>query len=601
MSGRRWHGSSLAMVSLCAGLWACMSLGMAMAAEESKSERPESVLRAVLAKALASKARQVRIPPGVYRVAYDPSARSHLLFDGVQDLAIDARGVELVMADARRSLVAFRNCRRVALRGLTIDCDPLLFTQGSVAAMDPKGGWYDVRIEPGYRADLENLPKHRPMSIFDARTREFKTRVADLYMGRIERTAPDMWRAYPVKEVIGRHRFPTDTVQVGDLAAIPFFGGPGVTCRGCEDMVFEDVTIYHTGGMAFHEHAGPGGTILRRCRVLCRPGTTRLLSTCADGFHCKNMRRGPTVEDCVFEGMHDDGINIHGMFSRVLEPADDGRVLTAPAFIEWAGPGDRVEFFNGPSGRSTGLFRVVASQRLTGAEWTERARQYWPSFGYRMVYRLRLDRRPDVAAGDAMVSASYVGSRFVVRNNRFRNHRYRAILIKASHGLVEGNHITGCTNDAISLTPILYNEAGFVRDVVVRGNVIRRVGMLPWHRAAIKVSVAGAASTVACREHRGLTIEDNVIEDAAGGGILVTNANGVEIKGNRLSAIGHRRVSARTPLAIEIRNSDRVSVVGNVISKTAPACARIAVDPSCSAGTVEIGANRVVPLDPSRR
>ncbi len=557
--------------------------------------RDEAALRSLLHGATQDKATHVRIPPGVYRLKADAKTRTHLLFDGVEDLTIDATGVEFVMTQPQYSLIAFRNCRRVTLRGLTIDCDPILFTQGAVAAIEPNGAWYDVRIEDGYRTDIENLGRPRPMSIFDPKTREFKTGVPDLFMSRIEKRGGRVWRAFPIPEVIGRHRFPTDTVHVGDLAAIAFSGGPAITCRGCEDMTFERVTIYQSGSMAFHEHGGGGGTKLLRCRVLRKPGTTRLLSTCADGFHCKDMRRGPVVEACTFEGMHDDGINIHGMFSRVLEAATGTTVVTSPAFTESAVPGDKVEFFRTPSCESVGTFTVKKKTRLPLDDWREKAKLYWPTWGHKFAYRLTLDRTPDVKPGDAMVSTSYVGSGYVIRNCEFRNLRYRAILAKGSNGLIVGNRIYGCANDAIALTPILYDECSFSRNVIVRGNTIRHTGMLPWHRAAIHVSVVGRAKGVTCREHRDITIEGNLIDDVAGTGIRVTNASRVKIVGNRILRVGERRVSKRVPVAIEVGNSEHVEIEGNRIENTSAESRGIAVGPGCDVGTISLNGKPVQP------
>jgi len=545
----------------------------------------ETDLRRLISKAVKSQVKRARIPAGTYRLTPIGKPSAHLTFEGVRGLEIDARGVLLMMAKPKHTLVAFRNCSNMRVRGLTIDCESLLFTQGLVDAIEPNGGWYDVRIEDGYPTDLAALGRPRPMSIFEPKTREFKNAVADLFIGRLEKRGADTWRVFPVKEVIGRHRFPTDTVQVGDLAAIPFSGGPALTCRGCENMTFEDVTIYHSGSMAFHEHGGAGNTELRRCRVMRKPGTSRLLSTCADGFHCKNMRRGPLVEECLFEGMHDDGINVHGMFSRVIESPKGGSVTTAPCFLEWAEPGDRVEFFRSATGGSLGVFEVLNCAQLPAADYREKAREFWPSFGYRLAYRLQLDPPPVVAPGDAMVSLNYVGEGYVIRNNTFRNHRYRAILAKGSNGLIEGNQIYGCSNDAISLTPILYSECGFSRNVTVRGNTIQHVGMLPWHQAAIKVSVIGG-SAITGREHRNITIENNVIEDVGSNGILITNASGVTIRDNQISKIGVRRVSSKTPLAIEVRQSEQVSISGNAIAASLPESARIVAGESCDAQSI---------------
>ena len=562
----------------------CLTLILLLAALSQAAD--EADLRRLLTEAFESQAKTVRIPPGTYRLGHEPDGKTNLRFEGVHDLVVDGTGVSLIATGKPTSIVTLHNCRNVTLKGFTVDCDPLLFTQGTIEAMDPGGLWYDLRIEDGYRTDLAQIGHARPLSVFDPKTRRYKDGVQDCYLGGIERGANGLWRVLPVKEVIGRHRLPTKTVQVGDLWMIAGWGGgPAFTARDCADITYEDITVYQAGAMGFHEHAGEGGTTLRRCRVMLKPGTTRLLSTNADGFHCKNMHRPPVVEDCLFEGMHDDGINIHGMYSRVLTKPADGKLVVAPIFLQWGSPGDLVEFFRQSDGVSLGRFPLTAVEKVEAKAYAELRRQHGPGFGYGLDYRLGIDGAPAVQPGDAMISTNYCGSGFVIRRNTFRNHRYRAILIRAEHGVIEDNLIDGCSNDAMVLAPSLYSEGGFVRDVVVRSNTIRNVGMLPWHQAAIRVGLEGGQAT--CRENRRIVLEGNRIEQPGRDAFRISNAEDVTLRSNVVVGVGRRPAPGAPGVLLRIGQAGKVTATGNRYEDTLAEHAQVVVDATADAATVD--------------
>jgi len=98
---------------------------------------------------------------------------------------------------------------------------------------------------------------------------------------------------------------------------------------------------------------------------------------------------------------------------------------------------------------------------------------------------------------------------------------------------------------------------------------------------------------LACREHRNIVIEDNTIDDVAGNGVVVANASGVQVRRNRISGVGLRRVSSKAPVAIEVRNAERVRLTGNTIVRTSAVSARIVIAASCDRDTVVADGNRV--------
>ena len=514
----------------------------------------EHVLRETIQAAIRSDATFVRIPPGVYRIGPDPSGKAHLFLDGVHDLTIDATGVELLMTNGlKTSLVAIHNCRNVTLRGLTVDCDPVTFLQGRIAGMAPDRAWYDLRVDPGYDLDpLADKLRMRPMNIIDGNTPElsWKHGVPDLFPERVEWVPGEdrVLRVFVLPHCRGQV-----PVAVGDPAVFPAFGAPGFTCRGSVNVTFENCTIYQSGSMAFHEHGGDGNTHLLNCRVIRRPGSGRLLSTNADGFHCKNMRKGPTIENCLFEGMHDDGINIHGMFAAVAETvADSATVKLVPYFEESGKPGDTIEFFSGKTGQSLGCRTLRKASLVDNSGRPERAKTYQHGVGYGLLYEYELDAPIHLDEHDAAINLNLCGRGFAIRDCVFRAFRYRGILLRSIDGVVENNRIFALGNDGIVLQSDLFSEGPYAQNITVRNNSIDKVGMIPFMTSGRGISVWTNAHTIktdtsALRLNRNIVIENNRISDVTRDGIYVRNTDGVTLRNNPISGVGIRDVYTKEP------------------------------------------------------
>ncbi len=67
---------------------------------------------------------------------------------------------------------------------------------------------------------------------------------------------------------------------------------------------------------------------LRKFNVQIRPGSTRLMSATADATHFMGCKGTVKIEDCIFEGVGDDGANIKsGLYLIVRRRVDDFTVL----------------------------------------------------------------------------------------------------------------------------------------------------------------------------------------------------------------------------------------------------------------------------------
>jgi Right handed beta helix region len=526
--------------------------------------QPESLQQGII-EAYRAHEQRVVIPPGTYRIA-PRGGGSHLEFRDMSDFEIDATGVQLVFTDQTRGGIEFRNCRNVRFHGASIRYQVPPFTQGVVAAIAPDGTWYDVRLDPGYPANFDDpryFPAHAIGYLFDRRTRLWKTGTYDLYGERLERLARGRFRVYWNRPA-GPALHP---VAIGDLMAFRGAGQHNIAIANCARMALTGITIYNAGVFAVWEVEGDGDS---RYNIAVKRGprpagarTDPLLSSTADAFHSVNVRKGPTLENCDFESMGDDGIAIHGTFSLVFAVRGNALVINRSTFR----PGDPLRLFD-PDGRPAGEAVVRSIRALADFQNTKKSRRVTlsdPTSG--PYFEVTLDR-PLQADFDYLASnPAAMGSGYVLRNNTIRNHRARGMLLKAENGLVEGNTVEGSTMGGIVLTPeFWWNEAGYSRNVTVRNNTIRHVAYAPEQVGAVELAAIVDKPVPGCG-HQRILIEGNRFENLDGVNLFVSSACDVIVRRNSFIHPQHAAVKGeRAGSLVFVTEAQGVRFEGNTVS-----------------------------------
>jgi hypothetical protein len=516
-------------------------------------------LQAFLDHALQSGAKKVVVPPGRYRVK--PQRAQHLVLKGWKDVAIIADGAEMICTETSRALT-LSGCTNVTVRGLTIDYDPLPFTQGRIVRLSEDKKVHEVELFDGYpAADKVDGSKYE---IFRPDTRTL--RCPD-YSYTAEKVDAKHLR------IVKRRSSVHDLEQVGDIVVIGATDAPGgrsahaVVVESCQNVQLERVTLYASNCFGFLEY-DCDGTTYKRCVLDRRPPESdpvlradpRIRSANADAFHSKYAVRGPRLLSCVARFQGDDGLNICGDYHLVM--ACQGRVLRVLAKhrmnIE---PGDPVELvsYDGRRLPDAKALTVTRDDAITEAERAFLLKQRMDE-GVRTracteAYTVTLDRELALPVGSVIASQRRVGSGFLVKGCEFGYNRSRGILIKGSRGEVAGNTLVGSRMAAVLVTPeYWWLEAGSASDVVIRDNVISECG-----RTAIEVSAHDARGQVApAGAHSRIRIESNRISSSPLPAIAVTSTDQLTIKDNRvLSPSGGTggAVSTNGCLAVTVRNN----------------------------------------------
>ncbi len=489
--------------------------------------------------ALAAGEKQLVIPPGVYRVAPPRPGRPHVLIKNAKDLSIIADGVTMVCTSMDQAL-RIDDSTGLTIQGLTIDYDPLPFTQGVVVALADDHTWLEMKLDAGYPA--AEADKGRRGILYDPATRLVK---------------PGAWTRFgvtvaPRENGLVRLSWSNpmvDTAAVGDLVALTrkTITPHGIFVSNGRNCTFKNVTLHASTSFGVFEVNGGGNSYIG-CHIVPGappPGATAapLLSSQADGIHSRSASPGPRIENCVLDSMGDDAVAIHGDAALVVAAEGKSLIVSPKRELEFK-VGDRL---NGMSakGQTTPDARIISIEPIPADQAPDaRAVQlkYFPdlrlaSSFWKQSFRIELDHSLGLSEGWLVASHDRTGSGFVVENNTIRNTRARGILVKASDGLITHNTIEHATLAGIVLCAEsrFWLEANYCHNVVIRDNVLRDIG-----HGAMNAGMVQAGAITLCSEgpgpaggHQNITIENNTIKNTVGVNIEITSSTGVLVRGNK--------------------------------------------------------------------
>lgn len=84
--------------------------------------------------------------------------------------------------------------------------------------------------------------------------------------------------------------------------------------NSCSNMTLQDLTLYSAPGMGIYASM-TRDVLLQRVQVAKRSG--RPMSITADAVHFDTCAGHLQIQDSLFEGQGDDGLNVHGKFDLV--------------------------------------------------------------------------------------------------------------------------------------------------------------------------------------------------------------------------------------------------------------------------------------------
>ena len=572
------------------------------AAGDGISNDTAAILAAISAADASKFFAEVYFPPGSYRISSSDEYAVKLKY--LSDVCLKGEGTNtvLLVSNPGNGCIGFFDCTNIVVKGLTIDYDPLPFTQGTITAVNTKNGTYDLLIDKGY-PEL-SLPA---FSIAESRWGI----TVDL-----THNAYGLWAYFSSNwtNISGRTwRMTADNpaflnehpLSIGDRFAhmARRWTAFDIGCYSCMGVELKNITIYAASGLtvgAFY----CSGIVVQGLHVGIKPGSTRLLSTNGDCVHSAGCSDGLLIENCFFEGMPDDGINIHGRGGVIISNVTDR--------IKWVGTprqalffaSDEIQILNNSVGGIRGNASILNAKKINNVVW-----------------EITLDKSlPGLNAswhsGDKLSPISRCGQGSIIRNNFIGAHRGREVLLLSHDIIVSNNHFfnPSLAWESVSLHNdyTYYAEGPASYNVGIYHNTFRG-GDNKWSWSGAAVGISSFLSEgvqTPSYDSSNIVVKANSFINIDGPAVQATSVSDVRIIDNKVNTkLGIKKVSSPVILLenadniqidnLDIKDSNTSTYAGIYIKNSVPANERAItitnLNMKLSSKSVDIKDDRVKP------
>jgi hypothetical protein len=543
-----------------------------------------------------------------------------ITFKQLDQVEVHGNGAHVVNT-TRSSTLLLSDSSEVTVRDLTIDYDPLPFTQGTIKGFDRAALQIMVEVDQGYPDDPALLATFTDgfFKVMDRKTVALKPGARDFLSPKAaERVREGLIRVH--LHWGANDRFPSQLpIAVGDAVAICNGSEHAIIVSDCFATHFIDLKLLASPAMGILENGGRGNMLLQRVAIVPGPrpsGATagRLVSTNADGSHFGTVEHGPTIEDCNYANTQDDAVNVHGFYYYVIQKTGPGRYLFTPKWDIGLMTGDEIQTCEHGTFRSLGRSRIVQLSKRHAPELKGRIEQIWkgksPTTQPDLVYEVVLQPDLPLRSPDAVTSLTRVGAGTTIRRCHF--HACGRVLVKSPRSIVEDCEFTYSNGIALQAGSDIgfWSESGFADNLILRHNhfthSITGANELTWGSAtlgAINVGLVPPEGVTGFQndfQNRGVVIEGNRIDDSFIYAIFVSNADGLRIVGNTIGQTFIRGAfdagglyGIKPGSGICIGRTKNAEIRDNTVARGRVAKAPVAVDRSCESASVHVANNKL--------
>ncbi|TKC07195.1 right-handed parallel beta-helix repeat-containing protein [Pedobacter frigoris] len=290
-------------------------------------------------------------------------------------------------------------------------------------------------------------------------------------------------------------------------------------------------------------------------------GSGRVIASSADGMHFSGCKGQITINNCRFNGMHDDPVNVHGTHLRVTEVVSATTLKLRfmhhqsygfDAFI----PGDTVAYLHS---KSLQIFEqgVIKSAKLI----SERE----------MLVELQKPFSEQLKAGDALENVTWTPS-VTIRNSRFEGTISRGTLITTRRKVLIENNVyyrTGMHAILIENDAEGWYESGPVNDLTIRNNQFIECGFnsAP-NNYIISINPQNHEAVPNYWVHKNIRIEGNTFKVYDSPILSAQSTSGLYFTNNKIELTNFLPVRNTRP-AINLIGCTKVRINGNLFDKVA--------------------------------
>lgn len=326
----------------------------------------------------------------------------------------------------------------------------------------------------------------------------------------------------------------------------------------CENVYFENVNVYTTGGMGFRVENGKN-FYLNRTNFATKKGSNRIMTCTADIIHTIGLEGDLNITNCLLEGSHDDALNIKSFYTKVTSiNASSKEIDISQTQNEVAinyEIGDTIDVYNPENMEFIDTFKIVDLTKIGTS------------------YTLTVDKRPSKVKENYTVGNASKITKLTLDNCIIRNKRNRGILLQS-----RDSKIINCTFQNVVMGAIQVLAVNDIfREAIVPQNIeIYNNKFLNNYNDLSVFAYGDNPSKCVTGTLKNVDIHNNYFFNGVGNTIWILANGNTKIHDNLI----HYN-KALTSVIMNIENSSSINVYNNVLYNLTTANMSIVVSKSC--------------------
>lgn len=452
-------------------------------------------------------------------------------FVNEQDLIIDGQG-DTILFEGLIQPFEFVGCKNITIKNLTIDWVRPGFTEGEIVEAMP----HELRIKIDEAYKIQGNEPVWAMQDYDVKKDRLGYNCLFRAMSSIE----------IIEGGLAKVRYKGNEVfNVGDRIVLRHIGNyrPGFHFNKCQHIRMENVTINTAMGMGIIGYQSHNFIANKLC---VKSSKGRMMSTNTDATHFISCTGELQFNNCYFEGMGDDAVNVHGFYYYIRKTLDDHTIEaelkikdgTQNQLMDTPDFGDAIEFVKGDSLKKywQGTIKTIQANEK---DW---------------IIKIELEQAlpKELSCNDLMANATKV-ARLNVDQCYIKNIRARGLLIQNRGVNITNSTFYNCTGTGIHVnTADGWMESIGTRDVVIDNNEFINCG----YGDGTYEHTSGIVVMTECKEqavgiHKNITISNNKIIAESDRGIYIACAENVVLRNNSITNCKEK---------VRIQNSNFLSI-----------------------------------------
>ena len=383
------------------------------------------------AKKRSSASNPVRVifEKGVYDIMPKGKESQCLYVTTANNIVFEGNGAEIRNHNPTTGVLQVKSCTNIIFKDLNFDYATLPFTQGKVTEVDLVANTFTIQIDGGFPLLSEShfSAAGQKWGCLKDATGKLKAGASNLFPNK-------GWT--PISGNLFKVNLPnktyTNQIELGDyfVQIARFNGKTIVNTQLSKNVTYLNINIYASPAGSFNGQENYEFNIIN-CKVIPKPGTTRVHSGNADIIHITGSYLGPWVQGCHFEGYTDDAVNLKHTVRNIQK-------VVSPTTINVKGNisiKDKIVLFNPREGNLLATGLKIENVTALGEN----------------VFEVTFNGEHKVSAvgEDQKADKVYLTNRscesFIFRNTTFKNGRRYGILVQSSFG-----QIKDCTFENLS-------------------------------------------------------------------------------------------------------------------------------------------------------